>query len=68
MQEKRTNTVNDDNGDDVEKKEADKDVVQIKYPLLIVKFFTRKPGKPMLYNLLQKSLFCISYIKTKQYK
>lgn len=63
---KRTNTVNDDSGDDVEKEEADKDVVQIEYPLLIVKFFIRKPRKPMLYNLLQKSLFALAMCKTKQ--
>lgn len=63
MQEKRINTVNDDNGDDVEKEEADKDVVQIEYPLLIVKFFIRKPRKPMLYNLLQKSLFALAILR-----
>lgn len=63
MQEKRTNTVNDDSGDDVEKEEADKDVVQIEYPLLIVKFFIRKPRKPMLYNLLQKSLFALAMLR-----
>lgn len=63
MQEKRTNTVNDDSGDDVEKEEADKDVVQIEYPLLIVKFFIRKPRKPMLYNLLQKSVFALAMLR-----
>ena len=63
VQEKRINTVNDDNGDDVEKEEADKDVVQIEYPLLIVKFFIRKPRKPMLYNLLQKSLFALAILR-----
>lgn len=63
MQEKRINTVNDDNGDDVEKEEADKDVVQIEFPLLIVKFFIRKPRKPMLYNLLQKSLFALAILR-----
>ena len=63
MQEKRTNTVNDDSGDDVVKEEADKDVVQTEYPLLIVKFFIRKPRKPMLYNLLQKSLFALAMLR-----
>lgn len=63
MQEKRTNTVNDDSGDDVEKEEADKDVVQTEYPLLIVKFFIRKPRKPMLYNLLQKSVFALAMLR-----
>ena len=63
MQEKRTNTVNDDSGNDVEREEVDKDVVQRKYHLLTAKFFIRNPGKPMLYNVLQKSLFSLAILR-----